>query len=206
MPFWQRIAARSNPIRAWLFAMVIAVGTFIWAGFLGEGDLIAYGFVCLGSGIALGGELALPPAILAGMIHRHKQQVSATSWFAMMAFVGKFNLALAAGITFPFLELSGFQPGQTNPEAALQSLSVAYAFIPCVFKLLALVILWKFSKNLEYIERNSSEKNTENSNVRGDSSDYDRSQSYQAEPFCALRVYFYIADTKRLFRFNRTIY
>ena len=53
----------------WL-GMVLAVAAFAWAALLGAGDVAAFTAVCIASGVALGADLALPGAMLAGVIQR----------------------------------------------------------------------------------------------------------------------------------------
>ena len=40
-----------------------------------------------------------------------------------------------AGFTLPLLERSGFSPGQANSAQALNTLTFAYALLPCILKL-----------------------------------------------------------------------
>ena len=46
-------------------AMLLGCLAFVWAALLGAGDGWQYASVCLLSGLALGADLALPPALLA---------------------------------------------------------------------------------------------------------------------------------------------
>lgn len=144
MPLWQRLAARRGGLRAWLFGMWLAVITFLGAGALGAGDALPYALVCLASGLALGADLALPPAIIAQRIARRGHEPLATRYFALMTFLSKAALALAAGIALPALGLAGYEPGARDAYAATQSLSLAYALIPCALKALVALALWRF--------------------------------------------------------------
>jgi Na+/melibiose symporter-like transporter len=53
----------------------------------------------------------------------------------------KLNLALAAGLALPLLNLLGYTPG-TQDAPALLALSWAYALVPCLLKLLAAAVLF----------------------------------------------------------------
>ena len=56
--------------------------------------------------------------------------------------VNKFTLAFAAVILLPLLEQAGFQVGATtSPESALRMLTLLYALVPVVLKLVAIVLL-----------------------------------------------------------------
>jgi Na+/melibiose symporter-like transporter len=52
------------------------------------------------------------------------------------------NLALAAGISLPLLELLGYLPGTLEVQG-LHALAVGYALLPCVLKTIAALLLWR---------------------------------------------------------------
>ena len=141
MPLWVRLVGRWGLARAWRAGMMLAVVTFAWAATLGSGDVAAYALVCVASGLALGADLALPGALLAGVIQRagHSARLEG-AYFGWWNFATKLNLALAAGIALPLLGLFGYAPGAQD-EAALQSLTVVYCLLPCALKLLAAGLL-----------------------------------------------------------------
>ncbi|MGZ0217252.1 MAG: MFS transporter, partial [Acidimicrobiales bacterium] len=56
----------------------------------------------------------------------------------------KMALALAVGITFPALELLGFTTDSENNLSTLWSLSVIYAWVPVVLKIVAIALIWTF--------------------------------------------------------------
>ncbi|WP_143763105.1 MFS transporter [Ramlibacter tataouinensis] len=137
IPAWLALVRRIGLARSWLAGMALALAAFIWTLQLGAGDSLAFLLVCAASGIALGSDLALPSALLAGVIHdagdrgRHEG-----AYFGWWNFATKLNLALAAGLALPLLELAGYAPGAREP-AALTALAVAYCLLPCALKLLA---------------------------------------------------------------------
>jgi glycoside/pentoside/hexuronide:cation symporter, GPH family len=142
MPLWVRAVARFGLARSWLAGMLLAIAAFVWAAALGEGELIAFTIVCLASGLALGADLALPGALLAGVIQRagHSGQ-SEGAYFGWWNFAIKLNLALAAGLALPLLGQLGYAPGSRD-AAALQALALAYGLLPCALKLLAAALLY----------------------------------------------------------------
>lgn len=143
LPLWVRLAAKFGRVRAWGMAMLLAMFAFAGAGLLGPGDLWAFALICLASGLALGADLALPAAIAADLGER---QGRAGSCFGVWNFVAKLNLALAAGLALPLLDLLGYQPGY---QRGLTALTFAYALLPLGFKLLAASLLWRWRKSLE---------------------------------------------------------
>ena len=145
MPLWVRLVARIGLARAWLVGMVLAVLAFAWAALLGTGDAAAYTAVCVASGLALGADLALPGALLAGVIQRAGHQTRLEgAYFGWWNFATKLNLALAAGLALPLLAAFGYTPGARDAQA-LHALTLAYCLLPCALKLAAaglLYLLW----------------------------------------------------------------
>ncbi len=137
IPLWVRLVARIGLARTWLLGMALAVAVFIWAATLGAGDVMPFLVVCALSGIALGTDLTLPSAMLAGLIGQLGERGQREgAYFGWWSFATKLNLALAAGLALPLLALFGYEPGARDP-AALQTLTIAYCLLPCVLKLLA---------------------------------------------------------------------
>lgn len=142
IPLWLRAVARWGLARTWLAGMLLAVAAFSWTARLGAGDGGAFLAVCALSGMALGTDLALPGALLAGVVAasgdagRHEG-----AYFGWWNFATKLNLALAAGLALPLLSWLGYTPGTRSAEG-LQTLSWAYAVLPCALKLFAAAALY----------------------------------------------------------------
>lgn len=141
MPLWLRAVGRWGLARTWLAGMLLSVAVFASVAGLGAGDSAAFVVVCALSGAALGADLALPGALLAGVIAdngdngRHEG-----AYFGWWNFATKLNLALAAGVALPLLAALGYSPGTRDPEA-LRVLGLAYSVLPCALKLLAAAAL-----------------------------------------------------------------
>lgn len=149
LPLWVRAVARFGPVRSWLAGMALAVAVFAWAARLGPGDAIAFAAVCLGSGLALGADLAVPGALLAEVIRRAGHgQMHEGRYVGWWQAATKLNLALAAGLALPVLQWAGYAPG-TSSRAGLDALTMAYAALPCLIKLAAAAALWQSRHLLE---------------------------------------------------------
>ncbi|GAB3546695.1 MFS transporter [Noviherbaspirillum agri] len=146
LPVWVALAARFGRMRVWGWAMVLAMLAFAGAGFLGKGDVGAFAVICLASGLALGADLALPAAVAADLGERQGQ---AGACFGVWNLVTKLNLALAAGLALPLLDLLGYRPGPQVTQDGQEALSFAYAFLPICFKLLAACLVWRWHHSLE---------------------------------------------------------
>ena len=143
LPLWVALAARIGEASAWRTSMLLAVAAFVWVVQLDAGAMVAFAAICIISGAALGADLALPPALLAGVIGAagHSGQREG-AYFGAWSWMTKMNLALAAGIALPLLELLGYTPGSTNTTGT-QALGIAYAWVPCGLKCLAALLLWR---------------------------------------------------------------
>jgi GPH family glycoside/pentoside/hexuronide:cation symporter len=143
MPLWVALARRHGERRAWLISMALAIATFVWAYTLISGASTAYAFICILSGFALGADLALPPALLAAVIgHAGDIGKREGAYFGIWNWATKINLALAAGISLPLLEVMGYRVGSTDAQG-LHALAVGYALLPCLLKSVAALMLWR---------------------------------------------------------------
>ncbi len=142
IPLWLKVVQRLGLARTWALGMLLAVVVFSFAILLGAGDIAGFWLVCALAGVALGTDLALPGALLAGVIQGSGDRGSAEgAYFGWWNFATKLNLALAAGVALPALGLLGYTPGAQDPQA-LQTLTWAYCLLPCVLKLVALGLLY----------------------------------------------------------------
>ena len=142
IPLWLALVKRIGLAPTWLLGMLVAIATFGWATQIAAGDTVAFVIVCALSGIALGTDLALPGALLAGVIQANGQSGRAEgAYFGWWNFAIKLNLALAAGLALPLLSLFGYAPGARDAQA-LNALLVAYCVLPCLLKLAAAACLY----------------------------------------------------------------
>ena len=139
-PVWSRVAVRWGARRTLLVAMVLAVLSFGYTFMLGEGDLIQFAVVCVLSGATIGADLTLMPAMFARRMARISP--NGGQGFGLWSLVNKFTLAFAAVVLLPVLERAGFQEGaETLPASALDMLTVLYALVPSLLKLVAIGLL-----------------------------------------------------------------
>ena len=137
IPLWLAIVKRIGLARSWLCGMALAIAVFSWATQITSGQTTAFLVICALSGIALGTDLALPGAMLAGVIQSNGDSGKAEgAYFGWWNFAIKLNLALAAGLALPLLGVFGYAPGVRTAEA-MSALVIAYCVLPCVLKLAA---------------------------------------------------------------------
>lgn len=148
MPLWVALAKRHGERSAWLVSMCLSIAVFVWAYTLSSWAVTGFALICIFSGFSLGADLALPPALLAAVIGEAGDIGSNEgAYFGIWSWATKMNLALAAGIALPLLELLGYLPG-TAEVRGLHALAFAYALLPCVLKSVAAALLWRAPLNL----------------------------------------------------------
>ncbi|MFT7371103.1 MAG: GPH family glycoside/pentoside/hexuronide:cation symporter [Octadecabacter sp.] len=106
---------------------------------LGVGDITAFAIICVLSGATIGADLTLLPAMFAKRMA--KIAPNGGQGFGLWSLVNKFTLAFAAVLLLPLLEGVGFQAGTDNPQAALTLLTLLYALVPSVLKVIAIILL-----------------------------------------------------------------
>ena len=138
MPWWLRAVKRFGLVRTWRLGMGLSILVFAGASQLAAGDANAFLWVCAGSGVALGSDLVVPGALLAGVItDAGERGRSEGAYFGWWNFATKLNLALAAGIALPLLAWLGYVPGAQDANG-LAMLTAAYCLLPCALKAMAM--------------------------------------------------------------------
>lgn len=147
MAVW--LAGKAGKHRTWCAAMTVACVVFAFAGFLGAGDIVPFAVICAATGLLLGFDLALPPAIQADVIDydtaKSGEQRSGL-YFAAWGLATKLSLALSVGLVFPILAWSGFESSAAGamPETAIATLAALYAWFPILPKAAAIAVMWNF--------------------------------------------------------------
>ncbi|MFT7108093.1 MAG: GPH family glycoside/pentoside/hexuronide:cation symporter [Yoonia sp.] len=139
-PMWSALARRYGAKPVLLCAMVLAVASFAYTLTLSSGDVIPFAVICVLSGATIGADLTLLPAMFAKRMAAISP--NGAQGFGLWNLVNKFTLAFAAVVLLPLLEKSGFQAGATNvPQDAITMLTVLYALVPSLLKLVAIGLL-----------------------------------------------------------------
>jgi Na+/melibiose symporter-like transporter len=143
LPLWVKAVSRWGLAKSWALGMALSVLSFAGACTLGSGDAVWFGIICLASGAALGADLSVPPALLAGLLQATGEAgKSEGAWFGWWQFTTKFNLALAAGVALPLLQSLGYEPGRPTAQGGL-ALALMYGALPCALKSAAGLALWR---------------------------------------------------------------
>ena len=132
----------------WCLSMTMACAVFLTVPLLNTGDIVAFGVICALTGLTLGSDLALPPAIQADCADwdrfRFRKERTGTL-FAYWSMSTKLALGLAVGFAFPALSWLGLDDQtQTASNQSKMALVVIYAVIPIVLKLMAIMLMRNF--------------------------------------------------------------
>ena len=149
VPLASVAAKRFGKHRAWCLAMIAACLAFAIAPMLPVGSLYGFATICILTGLLLGFDLVIPPAIQADVIDVDTAQSGEQRsglYFAAWGLATKLSLAAGVGLVFPVLSTFGFEPSAAagNSPTALFALAVTYAWIPVVLKLAAIGLMWNF--------------------------------------------------------------
>ncbi|WP_137700048.1 MFS transporter [Marimonas lutisalis] len=147
VPVWARLTRAIGARRVLLWAMSLAILSFGGAALLPEGAALAFGVICLASGAALGADMVILPALFAASLGR--AGIQAGQAFGFWSFVGKLALAIAAALLLPVLDLAGFRAGGENSATALTTLTLSYAVLPCLLKLVAIWMVARLSREVD---------------------------------------------------------
>lgn len=145
MIFWKNLATKIGKIKCWLISILGSVLTFIFAYFIDANNYQLFYLVCFFSGMFLGADLIMPPALLSEIIHHKKDKIS--SYVAFWSMINKAGLMLASFLTLLILSIVGFDAKNVNLESIF-IIPILYAIIPCILKLIVMIFLI-FNKKLK---------------------------------------------------------
>jgi Na+/melibiose symporter-like transporter len=146
IPLWVRLSRRFGKHRVWCWAMISACAAFASVPFIQAGSFEAFAVVCVITGMALGADLALPPAIQADVVDYDKLRSGRERTgfqFALWGMSTKLALAVAVGVALPGVEAWGFDPSAPT-QTGIWGLTVIYALVPVVIKITAIAAVWRF--------------------------------------------------------------
>jgi len=146
IPLWFRLSKFMGKHRAWCWGMIAACLAFICVPWIEPGSCVAFGIVCIVTGMAFGADLALPPALQADVTDYARLRTGRPQTglqFALWGMSSKLALAVAVGLALPGIEAAGFDPNIPSYNGR-QALVMIYALIPVVIKVMAVWMIWQF--------------------------------------------------------------
>ncbi|MBU6140015.1 MAG: MFS transporter [Proteobacteria bacterium] len=143
IPLWKACFNRFGIIQSWIISIIGSVLTFFLAYFLSAENSEYFYLVCLFSGAFLGADLIAPPSLLAQITSKQKDLTS--SYFSLWNFTAKLGLMIAASGSLIILGLLDYHPSNLD-SGHINLISFFYAALPCLLKILVIVLLLKWKK------------------------------------------------------------
>lgn len=142
VPGWLALARRYGKHQIWSVAMVLACLFFMSTPFLTPDHLWVFVAIVAITGFTSGADLVLPGAIKGDLIEWDALTNGYRRpgiFFALWGTLTKLSFALAIGIAFPLLELTGFDAAKAAGTQSAWSLALLYG-LPCIaFKIGAII-------------------------------------------------------------------
>ncbi|MFL2793991.1 MAG: MFS transporter [Paracoccaceae bacterium] len=138
-PFWTRWAEHYGALKVLRISMLVSILSFVWAYNLNAGEVLAFSIICFATGLSLGADMTILPAIFAKRLAKTKHDANAG--FGIWNFSNKLALAFTAGILLPLMEFAGFETQDMRSSLSREVLAMSYAIVPCGLKILALIWL-----------------------------------------------------------------
>jgi GPH family glycoside/pentoside/hexuronide:cation symporter len=144
---WGVVARRVGKRNAWLMGMIVTMVAQPGYWFLGEGDLYWMMVVFFILGIGIGSFTAIPAAMKADVVDLDRLMSGEDRtglFFSVWALANKLVVAFAAGFVLNLLALFDFQASGTNGPDQIMALRVIFIFLPIVFYVIALAVMWNY--------------------------------------------------------------
>ena len=138
-PFWTRWAEHYGALQVLRISMLVSILSFVWAYNLNAGEVIAFSIICFATGLSLGADMTILPAIFAQRLAKTKHDPN--TGFGIWNFSNKLALAFTAGILLPLMEFAGFETKDMRSSLSREVLAISYALVPCGLKIFALIWL-----------------------------------------------------------------
>ena len=146
MIFWKKIAQKIGKINSWSISILGSILTFIFAYFVDSSNSDLFYLICFLSGVFLGADLMMPPAIIAEIIHQKHDKIS--SYLSFWNMINKAGLMCASFLSLMTLWFVSFDAKNVNQES-LMAIPIIYAIIPCALKMLVVLLLYKLKTSLK---------------------------------------------------------
>lgn len=143
VPLWMFLSRHLSKAAAWFIGIVLSIVAMALAALCGHGDIGLFIGISVLTGLGLGADYGLPPAILADVINAKegRETRGATgAYFGLWALSTKLATAIGAAASLPILDALGFNPG--NGQYDTHALVIVYIVLPVGVKLIAAALLW----------------------------------------------------------------
>lgn len=135
---WTLVSHRLGKPQAWCLGIVLSTLFFSTTFFLGVGDHWLFLGVCVLTGLTLGADLVLPPALVADVVGQ--QHELSGSYFGVWTALNKICLALGSLSLVLWEQLNHI----VNMPSS-QTLIMIYVGVPVLLRMTAAILLYQFS-------------------------------------------------------------
>ncbi len=140
---WKRLAQKYGMLNIWIISLFGSVITFIFNCMLGETSADLFFIVCFASGMFLGADLIIPPAIIANLIYDKKEKVA--SYIAVWNMFVKLGLVIASSASLIVLGFFDYKIG-SYANKGLWAIPYVYSVIPSLLKIYVIFKLRELRK------------------------------------------------------------
>jgi len=147
VPLWVKAASIWRKERCWQFAMILASVTFLGVIFVDEQSLTLFFTITVVTGLMAGADLSIPASMLADIIDLDSEKNNRRRpgiYFAVWGTTSKLTLAFAVVISFSLLGMELFKPEHQNALVDTRWLTILYAFLPSLFKIISVGLLVRY--------------------------------------------------------------
>jgi Na+/melibiose symporter-like transporter len=144
---WKKISQKYGMLNTWIVALFGSVITFIFNCLLGEASSNYFYLICFASGLFLGADLIIPPAIIANLIFDKKEKI--TSYVAVWNMLVKLGLVIASSASLIALGYFDYKIG-SYINNGLWAIPYVYSVIPCLIKIIVIIKLRKLQKSKNF--------------------------------------------------------
>ena len=154
-PLIVRLADKVNKHRLMTVLTLYMILVFSTVLLMEPGQWKYYIFIQVFCGMVANVGNVLIPSMAADVIDQDTLESGQQRGALFMAFWGtadKIALAVAAGLTLPFLQFIGFNPAVENDIQGLKALQYTYTLVPIFFLSLSAWLIWRFPITRNYQE------------------------------------------------------
>ena len=169
-PLIVRLAARVNKHKLMSALSVYMVLVFSTVLLMEPGQWRYYLFIQVFCGLVANIGNVLVPSMAADVIDQdtlESGQQRGALFMALWGTADKIALAVAAGLTLPFLQFLGFNPAIENSTQGLKALQYTYTLVPIFFLSLSAWLIWSFPITKTYQEELRNRISSEQLRVEG---------------------------------------
>jgi Na+/melibiose symporter-like transporter len=147
VPIWLRLSYRFGKHRTFSIAMIYGAAALPLVLFLGPGDLVLYTIANIVYGLGYGAAPVLLRSITADVTDDDQLRTGEQRtglFYSLLALTNKLGFAIAVGVSYPLLDMVGFDPHTESSASAIAGLKAIYIGVPVVCFVLAAALMWRF--------------------------------------------------------------